>query len=170
MRIEKNNTLMYILLVVAQILVCNFINVGQYVMLSILPVIILCMPLTVPTIALMLIAAVVGIAVDWLAEGIVGLNVLALVPVAFIRNPVAGLLFGKDHTERGEGFSLKKNGFTRFSVAILICQAVFLAVYVAADGAGTRPFLFCFIRVMLSLVCGYVISLPIANMLTSETK
>ena len=161
---------MYVLLVVAQILICNFINVGQYVFLSVLPVLILCMPLTVPAAVLMLIAAASALAVDWLAEGILGLNVLALVPVAMIRNLVVTVLFGEDHVERGESFSMKKNGFTRFSVAILICQTVFVVIYVVADGAGTRPFLFNLAKVAASVVCGYIISLPVANMLTSGDK
>lgn len=170
MKTNRNNALIYILLVVAQILICNFINLGQYLMLSILPVMVLCLPLTIPAAGLMLIAAVCGLAVDWLAEGILGLNMLAIVPVAFIRNMVVNLLFGKDHTERGDGFSIRKNGFVRVSVAILICQAVFLTIYVIADGAGTRPFLFNLIKVGVSLVCGYIISLPIVNMLTSDGK
>lgn len=170
MKTNRNNALIYILLVVAQILICNFINLGQYLKLSILPVMVLCLPLTIPAAGLMLISAVCGLAVDWLAEGILGLNMLAIVPVAFIRNMVVNLLFGKDHTERGDGFSIRKNGFVRVSVAILICQAVFLTIYVIADGAGTRPFLFNLIEVGVSLVCGCIISLPIVNMLTSDGK
>ena len=168
MKTNRNIALMYILLVVAQILVCNFINVGPYVFLTILPVMLLCLPLTIPPVPLMPIAAVSGLAVDWLAEGIVGLNVLAAVPVAFIRNTVVRLLLGKDHTERAEGFSFRKNGFPKISAAMLVCQAVFLAVYVVVDGAGTRPFLFLALRFTLSLICGYLISLPVFNMLTSN--
>lgn len=167
MKTNRNVALMYILLVVAQILVCNFINTGPYVFLTILPVMILCLPLAIPAVPLMLIAAVSGLAVDWLAEGIVGLNVLAAVPVAFIRNPVARLLFGKDHTDRAEGFSFRKNGFSKISAAVLICQAVFLAVYIVADCAGTRSFLFIAVRFTASLLCGYLLSLFVFNMFTS---
>ena len=170
MKSNSGNTLMYVLLVLIQILVCNFINTGPYVFLSVLPVFILCLPLTVPAIPLMLIAAVSGLAVDWLAEGIIGLNALALIPVAFIRNRMVVLLFGKDHTDRAEGFSFRKNGFTRVSAAILICQTIYLLIYIWADGAGTRPFLFCLVRFSASLVCGYLVSLPVFNMLTSMER
>lgn len=170
MRSENNRWLMYLLLVLIQILVCNFINTGPYLSLSLLPVFVLCLPLNVPAVVLMFIAAVSGLAVDWLSEGITGLNFLSLVPVAFIRNRMVVLLFGKDHAERTENFSIRKNGFTRVSAAILICQSVFLLIYIVADGAGTRPFVFNLVRFAVSLVCGYLISLPVFNMLTSGGK
>ena len=170
MKTERHFTLMYILLLVAQILICNFINVGPHVFISILPVLILCLPLNIPAIILMLIAAVSGLAVDWLAEGIYGLNMLALVPVAFIRNFTVALLFGKDRTDRAEGFSFRKNGFLRVSAAILICQSVFLAIYIIADGAGTKPFVFNLLKFAASSVCCYIISLLVFNMMTPGEK
>ena len=86
MRTNRNFTLIYILLVIGQILICNFINTGPYLMLSVLPALILCLPPGIPVSLLMLMAAISGLAVDWLAEGITGLNMAALVPVAFVRN------------------------------------------------------------------------------------
>lgn len=170
MKTSQNFTLMYILLLTGQILICNFINSGPYVMLSILPAIVLCLPPGIPAIVLMLIAAVSGLAVDWLAEGVIGLNMAALVPVAFVRNILVRLLFGKEHSERGDGFSIKKNGFSKISAAIIICQAIFLSVYIIIDGAGTRTFLFNLARFAASLLCGFLLSIPVVNMLTSGER
>ena len=156
MKTSQNFTLMYILLLTGQILICNFINSGPYVMLSILPAIVLCLPPGIPAIVLMLIAAVSGLAVDWLAEGVIGLNMAAL--------------FGKEHSERGDGFSIKKNGFSKISAAIIICQAIFLSIYIVIDGAGTRTFLFNLARFAASLLCGFLLSIPVVNMLTSGER
>ena len=170
MKTDRNFTLTYILLVIAQILICNFINTGPYVFLSILPAAVLCLPLGIPTILLMIIAAVTGLAVDWLAEGIIGLNMLAIVPVALVRNAVIPLLFGKDCSERGERFSIHKNGLLKVSAAIFICQTIFLAIYIVADGAGTRPFLFNLVKFAVSLLCSCLLSIPVTDMLTSPEK
>ena len=167
MRTNRNFTLIYILLVIGQILICNFINTGPYLMLSVLPALILCLPPGIPVSLLMLMAAISGLAVDWLAEGIVGLNMAALVPVAVIRNFLVRLLFGKELSERNENISIRKSGLPKVSAGILICQTVFLAIYIVIDGAGTRPFLFNLIKFAVSLPCGYLLSLPVVNMLTS---
>lgn len=171
MKISWNFILTYILLVLAQVLICNFINTGPYVFLTILPALVLCLPLSVHTIPLMLLAAISGLAVDWLAEGVIGLNMAAAVPVAAIRNPLARALFGEELLDRGENFSFRKNGFMKVSAAALICNAVFLAVYIFADSAGTRPFLFNLTRFSVSFVCGCILAVPVINLLTSaESK
>ena len=86
--------LTFILFVVAQMLLTNYFHVGAYVVLTILPVLILCLPTTVATVPAMCIAFASGLAVDFLAEGTLGLNALSLVPVAFIRKGLVGLIFG----------------------------------------------------------------------------
>lgn len=78
----QNFGLIYFLLVIGQIILCNFTNLGPYVTLTMLPAMILCMPLTVSTPLCMITAFVTGLSVDWLAEGLVGINAAALVPVA----------------------------------------------------------------------------------------
>ena len=85
---RRNFTLAYLILVVAQVLICNYFHVTQYVMLSILPAMILCLPPKCGTTASLLIAFVTGLAVDFLADGVPGLNAMALLPVAMLRLPV----------------------------------------------------------------------------------
>ena len=86
----------FFLLVAVQMLICNYLNLSAWLMLSILPVMILCVPLRLPTFWTMLLAFVTGCAVDLLAEGHLGLNALALVPVAFVRKEVIRLIFGDE--------------------------------------------------------------------------
>ena len=147
--------LVYVLLTVAQMLLCNYLHVSPYLMLSILPVMVLCIPIRVPTVWAMVIAFLTGLAVDLLAEGVLGLNVLALVPVAFARK---------------EDFSVRKNGFGEVALAVFLVQALFLAVYIWADGAGTRPFSFNAIRFGVSLAAGVLVSLLVIDLLAPDTR
>ena len=104
---------MYILLVIIQILITNYCRFSMLTTVSILPVMILCLPLSVGTIPAMLIAFATGLSTDWLSEGILGLNALALVPVAAVRKPVILLFLGKDLIERQEPISIQKNGLAK---------------------------------------------------------
>jgi len=74
--------LTYTIIVIAQMLICNYLHLSHYVTVSILPVAILCLPSRVESIPAMLIAFATGLAVDLLSDGLTGLNTLALVPVA----------------------------------------------------------------------------------------
>ena len=162
--------LIYVLLVIAQMLLTHFLRVSPYLTLCILPVMVLCISTRVPTWVTMVIAFLTGLAVDLLSEGIVGLNVLALVPVAFVRKEVIRLIFGDELFARKEDFSMRKNGFGKVALAIFLVQALFLGIYIWADGAGTRPLAFNAIRFGVSLGAGWIVSLLIVDILAPDTR
>ena len=155
MRANQNFGILYSLMLVCQIVLCNFSPLGPYIMLSLLPAMVLCIPLTVSTIGCMLIAFGTGLAVDWLSEGLIGINAASLVPVALARKSIIKIFFGEDLINRNDSFSFNKYGTAKVSAAILTSLALFLAVYVMLDGAGTRPAWFSFSYFGASLVCNW---------------
>lgn len=161
---------MFILMTLIQIIICNFCHFGAFVLISVLPVSILCLPVSVGVIPSMLIAFVTGLSVDWLSEGILGLNALALVPVAAFRYIVISLVMGKEYIVRGEHISFRKNGIGKISIAILISLSLFLAVYVVADAAGSKPFWFIASRFSASLAANFIVSLVAASTLLPNEK
>ena len=110
MRMNQHFGIIYVLLLICQIVICNFSPLGPYIMLTVLPAMVLCIPLKISTAACMLIAFCSGLAVDWLSEGLVGINAAALVPVALARKPIARIFFGEDLLTRKDSFSFNKYG------------------------------------------------------------
>lgn len=165
MKTNHNYGLVYVLLTVVQMVICSYFRISPYLTLSILPAMVLCLPSSKGTASAMLIAFATGLAVDALSEGIPGLNALALVPVAFIRTPLMKLLLGKEMNERHESLNIRYNGLSTVSLAVTISQALFLTIYILADGAGMRPFWFNISRFAASLACNYLLSLMTVNIL-----
>lgn len=163
---KDNRTLTYILFVVAQMLLSNYFHFTPYVMLTILPAMVLFLPTRTGTTGAMLIAFATGLAVDYFAEGTLGINALSLVPVAFARRSVIEAIFGNEPFEQKENISLRKYGSSRVSLAVIIVQSIFLAIYTLADCAGTRPFWFILARFGASVLASYLISMLIINPLT----
>lgn len=170
MKTSQNFGLMYCLLIICQIVLCNYCSLGPYIMLTMLPAMILCIPLTVGPAGCMLIAFASGLAVDWLAEGIIGLNAAAAVPAALLRKPVIRLFFGEDIINRSDSISIQKNGTAKVSVAIMTILIVFLGIYIYMDGAGTRPVWFNFTRFGLSMICNLLLSLIVVKILTPDDR
>jgi hypothetical protein len=162
--------LIYVILLVAQLLLSTYANFTPYVMVTLLPVMVLCIPIHMDTVLAMVIAFATGLSVDLLSEGLLGLNALALVPVAFARNSIIRLIFGGELFAREEDFSIHRNGFWKVLVAIVLSMALFLAVYIWADGAGTRPLLFNAIRFGASLVASTLLSLLVVNLLAPDSR
>jgi len=160
----------YVLLLVAQLLLSNFFHVTPYIFLTILPVMVLCIPIRVGTVGAMLIAALTGLAVDYLSEGVLGLNALALIPVAFARNGIIGLVFGRELFARKEDFSIERCGFGKVATALFLSTLLFLVIYIWADGAGTRPLWFNGLRLAASLGSSFVVSLLTLSVLAPDPR
>lgn len=162
--------LIFLLLLIAQLLLSTYANFSPYVVISLLPVMILCIPIRVSTYITLLVAFVSGLAVDFLSEGLLGLNALALVPVALARVSIIRLIFGEELLARKEDFSVKRSGLGKVIVAILLSVAVFMAVYVWVDAAGTRPLLFNFLRFAASLAVSSVLSILVIDLLAPDSR
>lgn len=162
--------LTYVLLVIAQMLLCNYFHFTPYIMLTILPIMVFCIPTRVSVFWTLIIAFVTGLAVDYFAEGIIGLNAAALLPVAILRRTLIEAIFGPEPFEQEENITVKKYGLAKVSLAILIITAIFLLIYNIADCAGTRPFIFILAKVCLSLLASYILSLLAINLLSYDDR
>lgn len=169
-QLGPGDILLFLLLVIAQMVICNFLQLTPFIMLSILPVMILCLPIRFGPVASMLIAFAVGLAVDLLAEGLPGINAASLVPVAFVRLWVIRLVFGDELFARGEDFTTGRSGVGKVIVATLILQGLFLAIYIALDGAGVRPLWFNAVRWAASLLTGTFVSIFVADLMAGDGR
>lgn len=162
--------LLFILMVFGQMILCNFAGFSPYVMLSMLPAMIICVPLTVSTPLCMLIAFVTGLSVDWLSEGLIGLNASSLIPVALMRKPLIRFFLGEDLIVRSDSFSIRKNGLGKISLVLGVSLMIFLGIYIFLDGAGTRPVWFNMARFGVSFACNMVLALIVTNILTVDDR
>lgn len=170
MKTQQHFGIYFILLVTAQMLITNFFHFTPYVMLTMLPAMVLCIPLSKSTIQAMFIAFAAGLAVDMFAEGVYGINTVALVPVAALRKPIVRFVFGKDYIVREEDFSIRKNGIGKVSMAIFLVLLVYLPIYFLVDGAGQRPLWFFFARLGASLLACLVVSLIVSRVMGPDDR
>lgn len=166
----QNFGLLFFLMVLGQMTLCNFAGFSPYITLTMLPAMIICVPLTVSTPLCLLLAFATGLSVDWLSEGLIGLNAASLVPVALMRKPLIRFFLGEDLITRSDSFSFRKNGIGKISLVLIVSLLIFLGIYVFLDGAGTRPAWFNLTRIGLSLLCNYVLALIVTNILTVDDR
>lgn len=162
--------LKYAIFVTAQVLIWNFCDFSQYMMLCFLPALIMYLPINHGYIYSMVFAFAIGFAVDFLSSGMLGLTAAALLPVAFMRVAIINMVFGSELFSREENLSLRKQGAPKMLTCIVLSTALFLAVYIWADGAGTRPFLFNLLKFFLSLGLSSLVSYFVIRILESENR
>ena len=160
----------YIFLLMAQLLLSNYFHVTPYIFLTLLPVMVLCIPIRMGTLGAMFVAGLSGLVIDFLSEGVLGLNALALIPVAYARNGIIGFIFGPELFARKEDFSIGRCGFGKVAVALFLSLLIFLVIYIWADGAGTRPLWFNGLRLGASLVASFLLSLLTLGVLAPDPR
>ena len=170
MKASQNFGLLYILLVIGQVIMCNYTQLGPYVMLTMLPAMVLCIPTGIKPSLCMIIAFSSGLAADWLSEGLLGLNAAALLPVALARKGIIRIFLGEDIINRNDSFSIRKNGISKVSFALITVTSIFLAFYIFLDGAGTREFSFSFTRFIVSLACNWILGLIVVHILCPDDR
>ena len=160
--------LIFILLLIAQVLLGVFCNFTSMFTLTLLPVMILCIPIKRSTIFCMVAAFVTGFLADFLQDGMLGLSILALVPIGLSRKGIIQLVFGSEVFSRGEDISFRRQGIGKMTLAIAMVTGLYLAIYILVDCAGTMPRLFCFTRWAISLAGNTLLGLFAADLLTKD--
>ena len=170
MKNSQNYILTFVLLLICQLFLSNYTCLGPYVLLTMLPTMILCLPTGLGSITGMVIAFACGFFTDLLADGLLGLNIAALLPVALCRRGIIRIFLGEDLLVRKDGFSIRKNGLAKVSLAQVTACALFLATYIMLDGAGTRPFWFCITKFFVSLAICWALGILVINILTVDDR
>ncbi|MBR0175684.1 MAG: hypothetical protein IJQ22_09330 [Bacteroidales bacterium] len=155
----------YLVLLVIQIICGGLLNLSQYVVLCFLPVMILSLPITLNTPGVLVTAFLTGFAVDFFTDGVLGLTICALLPVAFTRNALIRLVFGTELLSRQEDISIHKQGPAKVLLAILLATTLFFLIYIPVDCAGTRSGGFVALRMFLSVALSTPVSFYIAGVL-----
>ncbi len=166
----QNFGLLFFLLLIGQVIICNFTNLGPYIMLTMLPTMILCVPLSISTPLCMILAFATGLSVDFLAEGLIGINCASLIPVALMRKPLVRFFLGEDIISRNDSFSIRKNGIGKISMMLSLATILFLCIYIYLDGAGTRTFAFNALRTGVSFLCNFPLAIIVTNTLTEDDR
>lgn len=150
--------LTFSILLAIQILLGNFLNLPQYIAMSILPAMILCLPTRHGTTFALLTAFVAGFLADFLGYGILGLTTISLLPVALLRKPILKLCFESEIVSKMEEISIKRMGLGKLLLCATIGIALYLAIFVWIDSAGTRSLSFNLLRFFISLVADIILS------------
>lgn len=148
-------TVCFILALLVQLVLTKYCQ-WPLTYICLLPAMILCMPTIRPTWWTMIMAFLVGFAVDALADGPLGLNAIALVPVAALQKSIIRFVVDEDLVERHYNFSFKSNGYISLGISLAIVYALFFIVYIFIDSAGERSFVFNFMKLLTSMLVSLI--------------
>ncbi|MBR5735420.1 MAG: hypothetical protein IKX60_01300 [Bacteroidales bacterium] len=158
------------ILLLIQIVLSGYVNVGPYIYLCCLPLLVIYLPLDQDAGVSMFIAFITGLIVDTLCDGIIGLNAAAAVALAAARRPLYAACFSKDNLERAVIPTIQEAGVLRHINFILASLAVYFIVYIGLDSVGMESLQTTVLRFVLSCAANLAIILALDYSMFNSRK
>lgn len=158
-----NNLLKFILItalcLLVQLAIGEFVNFHPLIYIVILPWLIIIIPPQVKQIPLMLISLCIGLLIDILSDGIIGLNAAALIGVGYLKAPVLSFVVNKKNVQSNQIISSETYGIKSFALICLILYSIFFIIYIGLDGLGYVPVLYSIMRFLLFVITNTIIAI-----------
>lgn len=168
MRMNITTVFMIIFFIIVQLLVDNYLSLGARVSITILPIMILCFSYKYDTIPMMLIAFGLGLSVDILGNGIIGLNAAALVAVAFTRKTFLKHLVNQKNIEKLSAPSTREMGLVPYIIYLLFSYIIFFAIYIPLESLSIYPIFPNLIKFTLCIVINVIIAYILGSLFQNK--
>lgn len=156
-----------ILLFLLQLVISDYVHLGPWISLCLLPLLILLIPLSRSPHVVMLIAFGLGLGLDILSDGVPGLNAFAAVLAAAPRKFLYRLLVNADRQDKTEVPLLRESGLLKYLKYLGVLTAIYLAAYTLVDCISVRPLGYIAAKFLISWVAStalcLLLALPIQN-------
>ncbi|MBQ6073399.1 MAG: rod shape-determining protein MreD [Bacteroidales bacterium] len=156
---KLNEILFFVMVFILQLVISDYLHLGPWISLSLIPFFIVSISLQRSPQAVMLIAFGLGIGLDILSDGVVGLNAFAAVMAAAPRKFFYRLLVNSDRQDKTEILTPRDAGFAKYLRYLGIITAIYMAAYVLLDCVSFRPAGFMLLKFAASTVASTALCL-----------
>ena len=162
--------IVFAVLTLAQALISNYFLFSQYVLISLLPLLIMSLPSRYGTPVALALAFVVGFVVDFVGTGALGLTSCTLLPLALLRLPLLRLVSGEEILTDRDDSPIAHQTTAEQALTFVLACVLFFGLYVWVDSAGTRPLWFNALRTLFSTMVSALLCLLLGNFLFSQNR
>jgi hypothetical protein len=162
--------IIFAILTLAQALISTYFLFSQYVLISLLPLLILSLPSRYGTPAALGLAFVAGFVVDFVGGGALGLTSCTLLPLALLRFPLLRLVSGEEILTDRDDSPIAHQTTAELALTMVLASLLFFTLFVWVDSAGTRPFWFNTARAILSTVVSGLLCVLLGNFIFGRNR
>jgi hypothetical protein len=164
---KLTDILFFVLVFLLQVIITDYLHLGPYVYLCLIPFLVLCIPLSRRPQAVLLAAFGMGLMLDLLSDGVAGLNAGAAVAAAASRRILYRTLVNRDRQDQTEVPVPAVVGLPKYLKYAAAVTAVYMVVYVLFDCISFRPAGFILLKIVastaISTALGLLLVLSLQN-------
>jgi len=159
---KSRNILFFVLVFLLQLAISDYVNLGPWITISLIPFLILLFPVQRTPHVVLLSAFGLGLLLDWLSAGVLGLNAFAAVMTAAPHCLLRRRLLNYDRHEEIGIILLQDVGLSKYFHYLFILTAIYLAAYILLDCVSVRPIGFILVKFVASTLASTALGLLLA--------
>ena len=159
---QSRSILFFIVVFLLQLAISNYLHLGPWITVSLIPFLILQIPLQRPVHLVMLSAFGLGLLLDWLSAGVLGLNAFAAVMTAAPRWILYRLLVNDERQDALWIPLLRSTGLVKYLRYLSVLTAIYLASFILLDCVSVRPVGFILVKFVVSTLVSTLLGLLLA--------
>lgn len=149
------------LMVVCQILLSEYVNIWAILYIAIFPQFIILLPPSMNRSLHLIVAFLLGLCIDFFADGVLGLNAAALVAMAYTRPFFLKLTLSKGNMDNAEGLPLtpKTVEIPKLIMLNTLMLAVFFTAYILLDSAAGFSLWYTLLKIGICVAVNSIITI-----------
>jgi rod shape-determining protein MreD len=153
--------IIYAVVILIQVIMNNYVNLGPMVYICLVPLLVIYLPLDQKNYLTLFIAFGLGLLIDILSDGVLGLNAGAATLVALVYKPLFYPIFQKNNYSKKYILPIRESGLWHHVLYLLIILAIYFLFYIAFDGLAKTTLLVSLIRYLVNILVNLAIALAI---------
>ena len=146
MRDRLTLILFYVVVMIVQIIISDYVSFGPVIYICVLHLLVISLPPKLDHVYTVLISFGLGLLLDLLTDGVLGLNAGAATLTALAARPIYNLIFNKDTYDKEFLPTIRESGISRHIYLITFSVMIFFLFYIAFDGFSHRNLTFTLVR------------------------
>jgi len=148
--------IIYAVVILLQVIIGNYVNLGPMIYICLIPLLVVYLPLDQKPYLSLIIAFGLGLIVDMLSDGVLGLNAGAATLISLVYRPIFYPVFKKNTYSKKYIPPISESGIWHHVLYLLIIYAIYFLFYIAFDGLATSTLLVSLIRYFFNLAANLV--------------
>ena len=152
-------TIIYAVVIFIQIILNNYVNLGPMIYLCLIPLLIVYLPLDQKNYISMIIAFGLGLIIDILSDGVLGLNAGAATLVALVYKPIFYPVFQKNNYSKKYIPPIRESDIGHHALYLTIILAIYFLFYIAFDGLAKTTLVVSLVRYVTNIAVNLALAL-----------
>lgn len=150
--------IIYAVVILLQVIINNYVNLGPMIYICLIPLLIIYLPLDQKPYLSLIIAFGLGLIIDIMSDGVLGLNAGAATLIALVYRPLFYPVFQKNNYSKKYIPPIRESGIWRHVLYMLIILAIYFLFYIIFDGLAKSTLLTSLVRYLMNIAVNLAIA------------